>query len=200
MNSPRDLQFSVYICGKYIHFMNIAVYLGSSQACLPEYNDLAFELGKTIALKGHTLVYGGANVGTMKLLADGAASVGGNILGVFPKGFLGTIEVIQEGLEVMRELSDMIITRDFAERKQVMEDKSDCCIVMPGSFGTLDELFTYACNRSIGLHSKPIYLLNYKGYYEPLKAMLANMSAAGFLKPSTVGVLTFVDTIDQLPL
>lgn len=179
--------------------MNIAVYLGSSTTCLPEYNDLAYELGRQLALCGHTLIYGGADVGTMKHLADGALKEGGKVIGVFPTGFLGTKEVIQEGIEVMkRGLTEMIMVKDFAERKLKMEELSDCAVVMPGSFGTLDEMFTYACNYAIGQHTNPIYLLNHKGFYEPMKAQMANVSAAGFLKPSSAKVLHYVDTVAEL--
>lgn len=177
--------------------MNISVYLGSSPACLAEYNQLAYDLGRAIAEAGHTLVYGGANVGTMKFLAEGAQSAGGDVIGVFPRGFAGTVEV--KGMEIMRPgLTEMVMTEDFAERKKVMEQRSDCCIILPGSFGTLDELFTYACNRSIGKHAKQIYVLDHNGYYSPLRQLFANMDAAGFLKPSTVGIVTFCDCIEDI--
>lgn len=181
--------------------MNVSVYLGSSTTCLETYNSLAFSLGRRLALAGHTVVYGGSDVGTMKYLADGVQSASGYIVGVFPQGFRGTIEVQKEGFKVFREgLDETVITADFSERKQVMENRSDCCIVMPGSFGTLDELFTYACNYSIGKHEKPIYILNHEGYYEPLKQLISNMRAAGFLKPSAEGALTFCDSIEDIPL
>lgn len=177
--------------------MKVSVYLGSSTTCLDIYNKLAFELGSRLAKNGHVLVYGGSDVGTMKYLADGAQSAGGYVIGAFPEGFSGTVEV--KGKKVMREgLDEMIITTDFAERKKVMEAHGDCCIVMPGSFGTLDELFTYACRRSIGKHSKNIYILNHEGFYDPLIAMLENMDKAGFLKPSTVGILRFRNTLDEI--
>jgi len=178
---------------------NIAVYLGSAPACKDIYKGLAYELGQRIAKEGHTLVYGGASVGTMGALADGAMDAGGKVIGVFPKGFLGTQEVRESGLEVVRKgLSEFIVTADFAERKQVMEDRSDACIVMPGSFGTMDELFTYACNRAIDKHHKPIYIFNFEGYYEPLRQLLANMQEAGFMKPVMAGALTFCDTIEEI--
>lgn len=179
--------------------MNIAVYLGSSTTCLPEYNDLAYELGRQIALCGHTLVYGGADVGTMRYLADGALAEGGRVVGVFPDGFQGTAEVIKEGIEVKKMgLTEMILVKDFAERKQKMEDLSDCAVVMPGSFGTLDEMFTYACNYAIGQHRKPVYLLNHKGFYDPMRALMDNVSAAGFLKPSSAGVLHYSSDVALL--
>ena len=178
---------------------SVAVYLGSAPGCKDIYKGLAYELGCRIARAGLTLVYGGAAVGTMGALADGAAAEGGHVVGVFPRGFRGTKEVRESGLEVVQYgLPEFIETADFAERKQVMEDLSDACIVMPGSFGTLDELFTYACNRAIDKHTKPILVFKFEGYYDPLKQLMANMQAAGFLKPVMAGALTFCETIEEI--
>ena len=178
---------------------SVAVYLGSAPACKDVYKGLAYELGRRIALAGVTLVYGGAAVGTMGALADGAADAGGRVIGVFPRGFLGTKEVRESGLEVVQHgLSEFIEVADFAERKQVMEDLSDGCIVLPGSFGTLDELFTYACNRAIDKHEKPILVFNFEGYYEPLKQLLANMQDAGFMKPVMADALTFCESMEEV--
>ena len=79
-----------------------------------------------------------------------------------------------------------------------MEDLSEACIVMPGSFGTMDELFTYACNRAIDKHTKPIFLFNFEGYYDPLKQLLSNMQEAGFMKPFMAAAITFCDTIEEI--
>ena len=178
---------------------SVAVYLGSAPGCKDIFKGLAYELGYRIAHAGVTLVYGGAAVGTMGALADGAMEAGGKVVGVFPRGFLGTKEVRESGLEVVHHgLSEFILTADFAERKQVMEDLSDGCIVMPGSFGTLDELFTYACNRAIDKHEKPILVFNFEGYYDPLKQLLSHMEAAGFMKPVMADALTFCDTIEEI--
>lgn len=179
--------------------MKVAVYLGSSEHCRPVFLKTAYELGKRLAEAGHTLVYGGANVGTMKLLADGALDAGGYVIGVFPEGFRGTREVQESGIEVVRkDLPEMHFTADFAERKKLMEEISDCCVALPGSYGTLDELFTYACNRCVDTHSKQSYVLNIEGFYEPIKAMLRNIADNGFLKPSATGILTFCDSVDEL--
>ena len=178
---------------------SVAVYLGSAPGCKDIYKGLAYELGNRLASAGLTLVYGSAGVMTMGALADGAAAAGGRVVGVFPRGFRGTKEVRESGLEVVQHgLSEFIETADFAERKQVMEDLSDGCIVMPGSFGTLDELFTYACNRAIDKHTKPILVFNFEGYYDPLKQLLANMQDAGFMKPIMSDAITFCDTIEEI--
>lgn len=177
----------------------ISVYLGSSPYCLEKYNDVAYSIGCEIARHGYTLIYGGAAVGTMGRLADGAQEHGGEVIGVFPKGFCGTREVRESGISVVREgLNQMIEVADFAQRKQVMEDLSDCAIVLPGSFGTMDELFTYACNRAIEKHSKNVYVLNVDGFYDPLKALLENMKQGVFLKQTMIGVISFYDTVEEL--
>lgn len=179
--------------------MKISIYLGSSLHCLPQYHTLAYEVGRKVAQAGHTIVYGGADVGTMKDIADGAQDAGGDVIGVFPREFKGTKEVQDSGVKVVRDnLTEMIYVADFAERKKVMESLSDACIILPGSFGTLDELFTYACNHAIGEHSKPVFLLNHEGFYTPLQQLMQNIEKGRFLKPETVAILTFCDTIDQI--
>lgn len=179
--------------------MNVAVYLGSALNCLPEYNELAYRLGEELAKAGHAIVYGGANVGTMKHLADGAQNAGGKVTGVFPKNFMGTEEVIRSGIKVVRDnLSELIWVEDFAERKKVMEEISGCAVVMPGSYGTLDEMFTYTCNNAIGKHDKKVYVLNHNGFYTPLKELVANIGAGGFMKSEAADIVNFCDTVDEL--
>lgn len=179
--------------------MKVSVYLGSALECLREFHELAFELGRTLAQAGHTVVYGGADVGTMKDLADGVQSAGGEIIGVFPKHFHGTAEVRHKGMKVIREdLSQLIYVADFAERKKVMEQLSDCCVILPGSFGTLDELFTYACNHAIGEHDKKVYVLNHNGFYTPLRELMENIRKGKLLKSETVDIITFCDSLEDL--
>lgn len=179
--------------------MKVAVYLGSALNCLEEYNQLAYNVGKALAQAGHTVVYGGADVGTMKYLADGTMDAGGDIIGVFPSGFGGTKEVSDNGIKVERDgLTKMIYVPDFAVRKKTMEQISDCCLVLPGSFGTLDELFTYACNNAIGEHNGTAYILNYKGFYSPLKDLMENIRTSRMLKPETVAILQFRDSIEEV--
>jgi len=179
--------------------MKVSVYLGSSPWCDEEYLELAAEVGRALVKNHHTIVYGGANVGTMKALADSALSAGGEVIGVFPQGFHGTKDVWEKGFEVIHnDLSKMVITKNFDERKQVMMDMGDCALVLPGSFGTMDEMFTYACNRAIGKHEKQIYVLNYKGYYDPIKQLLINMESAHMMKEMCRTMVTFCDTIPDV--
>lgn len=179
--------------------MKVSVYLGSSPWCDEEYLNLAAELGKALAENGHTIIYGGANVGTMKSMADSALAAGGEVVGVFPEGFHGTRDVWEKGYEVLHNgLTRMVITKNFDERKQVMQDMGDCALVLPGSFGTMDEMFTYACNRAISKHEKQIYILNYKGYYDPIKQLLINMESAHMMKEMCRTMITFCDTVSDV--
>ena len=179
--------------------MKIAVYLGSATECRPIFNETAYEVGRRLSEAGHTIVYGGADIGTMKCLADGAQSVGGEMIGVFPKGFKGTREVWHSGIDLERKgLKEFILVENFAERKKTMGELSDCCLALPGSYGTLDELFTFACERCISVHEKHSYVLNVEGFFDPLKSMLDNIEKGGFLKPSATGIVTFCESIDEL--
>lgn len=179
--------------------MTVSVYLGSSPYCDKKYFDLAYNVGRMLALKGHTLCYGGAGVGTMGALAAGALENGGKVIGVFPKGFQGTKEIREQGIKVRQDgLDRMIEVENFAQRKQLMEDMGDCAVVLPGSFGTMDELFTYACNHAIEKNHKFIYVLNFDGYYDHLREFLQIMEQENFLKGTMIGVISFCDSLEEL--
>lgn len=177
---------------------SVAVYLGSSDGVDPKYNGTAREFGRRMAREGIEVVYGGACVGTMGALADGVLEEGGSICGIFPTGFGGKREMLENGRKVFREgLSKVVYVKDFAERKNLMEANSDCAVILSGGTGTMDEMFCYAVNYEIGLHEKPIWILNLDGYYDHLRALLENMKKEGFLGRE-YGIYHFVDTLDEL--
>jgi len=177
----------------------VSVYLGSSPFCKKDLLDAAYHIGYELASHGHTVIYGGTTVGTMGRLADGVKAAGGKVIGVFPKGFKGTRDIQVRGIDVeRRDLDELIEVANFAEHKQLMEDLCDCGIVLPGSFGTLDELFTSASNYSIEKTDKRIYVLNFHGYYDPLIKMIDNMRTAGFFKERMEGAIRFFDSVDAL--
>jgi len=160
----------------------VAVYLGSAPGNDPKYKALACETGRSLAANGFTIIYGGACVGTMGAFADGALKAGGKVVGVFPKGFEGKREVKESGKKVFHEgLSEVVFVKDFSERKIRLEQMSDCAVILPGGFGTMDEMFCYAVGNEIGLHDKQVYVLNADGFYDPLKALLDSMKEKGFL-------------------
>lgn len=180
--------------------MKIAIYLGSHDGNDPIYCRTAYELGRTLAQKGIGIVYGGANVGTMGSLARGAADAHGECIGVFPEGFKGRPVVAATGQNIRQEgLTDFLVVKNFAERKQVMEDMSDCCLALPGSWGTMDELFTYATSSQLLFNGgKRIFILNTKGFYDPLKAQIGRMYDEGFIDASARNLFIFCETIDDL--
>ena len=180
--------------------MRIAVYLGSSPGKNPKYMETARELGRSLARRGIGVVFGGAGVGTMKALSEGVAEAGGECIGVFPQGFKGKPEVAAAGIDIRRcAITKEIIVKDFAERKATMGNLSDCCVALPGSWGTLDELFTYATESQLGFNGgKRIFVLNLDGYYDNIVAMVDKMLSEGFISECSYHLLTFVPTVEAL--
>lgn len=180
--------------------MRIAVYLGSHDGFDPIYRETAFELGRKLAQQGIGIVYGGASVGTMGALAKGAESAGGEIIGVFPEGFKGRPDIAVTGEEIKQKgLTQMIFVEDFAERKQKMEDLSDCCVILAGSWGTMDEFFAYSTSSQLEFNGgKKLYVLNTKGYYDDLLRLLDKMYQEGFVEGYSRDIVRFCDTVDEL--
>jgi len=160
----------------------ITVFCGSSLGTDELYRHTAFRLGQMLAERGIGLVYGGAKVGLMGAVADGALSRNGEVIGVIPT-FLRGKELRHDGL------SELILTASMHERKARMDELSEGVIALPGGFGTLDELFEMLTWGQLGLHGKPIGLLDVAGYYAPLMQMVQNMTDAGFLKPENQAML-----------
>ncbi|MDQ0168797.1 LOG family protein [Paenibacillus tundrae] len=155
----------------------ICVFAGSNPGHQPEYTQQAIELGKRIATGGYTLVYGGSCMGLMGAVADAALQHGGEVIGVMPTGlFRG--EIVHGGLTQLIEVGTM------HERKATMAELSDGFIALPGGMGTFEELFEVLCWAQIGIHRKPVGLLNVKGYYEPLMKMVEHSVHEGFSNTS----------------
>jgi len=155
---------------------SITVYCGSSAGTDPIYINEAFRLGVYLAEEGIELIYGGAKVGLMGAVADGALSAKGQVTGVIP-GFLKTSELAHEGLTRQIEVETM------HERKLKMNELADGIIALPGGFGTMEEYFEMLTWGQLGLHKKPVGLLNTNGFYDSLIRMADEMVSAGFLKP-----------------
>ncbi|BFH60025.1 TIGR00730 family Rossman fold protein [Paenibacillus azoreducens] len=160
----------------------ICVYSGSNPGNHAEYEEAAVRLGEVLAARGIDLVYGGASVGLMGRVANQVMSRGGKAIGVMPTGlFRG--EVAHTRLSEFHEVASM------HERKKMMADLSDAFISMPGGLGTYDELFEAACWSQIGVHNKPIGLLNVRGFYNPLMAMLEHTVKEGFMREENLELL-----------
>lgn len=139
----------------------ICVYCASSPRTPTPYLDAAGELGRTIAGDGMTLLYGGGAVGMMGAVADGALSRGGRVVGVRPT-FISTLE------DAHPDANEMIFTETMHQRKQLLVDRADAFVALPGAIGTLDELIETITWKRLGLHNKPICILNVDGFFDPL--------------------------------
>ncbi len=165
--------------GPYFHpMLHIAVFCGASSGHDPIHVATAREVGRAIAQRGLGVVYGGGHVGLMGAVADAAMEAGGRVVGVIP-GFMTERELAHE------RVSELVIVRDMHERKLVMHERSQAVIALPGGFGTMDELFELLTWRQLGLHAKPMGLLNVNGFYSPLLAQMERMEVEGFLHGDT---------------
>ena len=155
--------------------MRILVFCGSSPGRRPAYVAAAEDLGRLLATRGIGVVYGGASIGLMGALADGALAAGGEVIGVIPGG-LFPAEIPHAGL------TEQHVVASMHERKALMAKLSDAVIALPGGTGTLDELFEMFTWSQLGLHHQPIGLLNVDGFWEPLLAMMDHMVAERFIR------------------
>ena len=170
---------------------SIAVFCGASMSNDPIINKQAHDFGKLLAEQKRQLIYGGAKIGVMGELASGVLENGGKAIGVIPD-FLTSKEVVHT------DLSELIITKTMHDRKLKMHELSDGFIALPGGFGTFEELFEIITWAQLGLHQKPIGLLNSNGFYNDLVNMLEKMVSKGFLKLPNLELLIIDDNVDSL--
>ncbi len=152
---------------------SLLLFCGSRPGHDPAQAALAAALGTLLAERGVTLVYGGGAVGLMGIAARAALAGGGEVIGVIPRLLL-TAEIAQGGL------TELHIVETLHERKALMHARADAIIALPGSIGTLDELFESLTWRELGVHDKPIWLLGANAYWAPLTALLGHIAAQGF--------------------
>lgn len=170
---------------------SIVVFCGSRDGYHESYREAAYGLGRLLANRGIRIVYGGAKVGLMGALADGALDEGGKIVGVIPS-FLQTKEVAHD------KLTQLITVTTMHERKLKMYEMADGIITMPGGWGTMEEMFEMLTWSQLGLHIKPVGLLNVNGYYDALKALTDNMVREGFLSECINGTLLMSESAEEL--
>ena len=156
--------------------MRVCVFCGSSRGASPGYAAAAAELGTTLAVKGIGLVYGGGHVGLMGAVADAALAAGGSVTGVMPDALVAK-EIAHQGLTELR------VTASMHERKALMADLADGFVALPGGLGTFDELCEVLTWSQLGLHAKPVVLLDVDGFWEPFQRLLDGAVAGGFLRP-----------------
>lgn len=161
-----------------MQYSSVCVFCGAQNAVAQNHLQLAYDFGKDLAKNSMQLVYGGGDCGLMGKVANGALDGGGKVVGVFPRS-LGRIEVEHQGL------TQMFLVDSMHERKQIMYDHADAFVVLPGGFGTLDEMFEVITWRQIGIHKKPVLIYNHEGYWDALEGLMAHMIAHKFAKPET---------------
>lgn len=169
----------------------ICVFAGSNVGTRPEYEQKAIQLGKCIASNNFDLVYGGSRIGLMGRMADAALAAGGKVIGVMPRNlFKG--EMVHTGLTELHEVGNM------HERKAFMSELSDGYIALPGGLGTLEELFEVVSWSQLGIHRKPVGVLNVLGFYQPIADMLNQAVEAGFMQQTNLGLIHFEEDPELL--
>jgi uncharacterized protein (TIGR00730 family) len=170
---------------------SICVFCGSNGGADPAYLAAAEAVGAGLARRGVRVVYGGGRVGMMGAVADAARAAGGEVVGVIPQQIFD-LEIGHTGLDDLRVVGSM------HERKALMAELSDAFVALPGGIGTLEELFEVYTWAQLGIHAKPLALLDVAGYYEPLAAFLDHAVAQRFLRPETREMLAVADDLDSL--
>ncbi|UWQ76444.1 TIGR00730 family Rossman fold protein [Leisingera sp. M658] len=166
---------------------SVCVYCGSRAGALPDYAQAAQDLGTALAANRMRLVYGAGDVGLMGEIARAAQAAGGETFGVIP----GHLEKREVGKS---DLSTYVVTETMHERKKVMLWNADAVVVLPGGAGSLDELFEALTWRQLGLHGKPIVILNTAGYWDKLRDLLDHIVSQGFAGQDTADYLIWADT------
>jgi len=169
---------------------NVAVFCASADGSDPVYRTAAEELGRALARNGLGLIYGGARVGLMEAVASAALAHGGYVVGVIPE-VLVNLEVAHDGL------SELHVTSTMHTRKALMGERSDAFVVLPGGFGTFEEMFEVLAWQTLKLHAKPIILVNTNGFYDGLIVFLDHCVAEGMLKSVSRQILQVANDVPQ---
>ncbi|MEN9012567.1 MAG: TIGR00730 family Rossman fold protein [Yoonia sp.] len=170
---------------------SVCVYCGSRDGVRPAYAQAAADTGDMLARNGWRLVYGAGDVGLMGRVANATQSAGGKTFGVIPTHLLDW-EVGK------RDLDTFIITETMHERKKVMLMNADAVVILPGGAGSLDELFEALTWRQLGLHEKPIFVLNIEGFWDPLISLINHFVTEGFASASLLDFIQVVDDVAAL--
>jgi len=170
--------------------MHLTVFSSSSDAIDPVFFEIANELGRTIAERGDTLVYGGTNVGLMGAAARAVTENGGKVIGVIPR------YMVERGIDFSD--CEMHLTRDLRERKAKMETLGDAFVVLPGGFGTLEELLEILTLKQLRQHQKAIVILNANGFFDPLRELFEHVFRQRFAKETTRALYHFSSSVPDV--
>ena len=174
---------------------NVAVFCASATGTNPLFRVAAEALGRALAQRDLGLIYGGAAVGLMGAVADAALAAGGRVVGVMPQFF---IDNAQPGAEVAHPtLTELHLTNSMHTRKALMAERADAFLILPGGFGTLEELFEVVTWQVLRIHAKPIILINIDGFYDPLLAFLDHCVTQGVISAAKRPILQSAGTVEQ---
>jgi uncharacterized protein (TIGR00730 family) len=169
----------------------ICLYCGSSDAFAADLLEAAFDFGRVVGAGGIELIYGGGQAGLMGRAADGALAAGGRVVGIIPD-FLHGREIAHPNI------SELIVVDSMHERKRRMAERADAFVILPGGIGTLDEMFEILTWRQLGLHDKPIVLVDLGGYWQKLEQLLQQLAAEAYGPGSGRILYRRVDGIDEV--
>jgi len=172
---------------------SVAVFCAAAEGARPEYRAVSEELGQALAARGVGLIYGGAKVGLMGAVADAALAAGGHVVGVIPH-VLVDLEVAHAGI------SELHVVDTMHTRKALMGEKADAFLVLPGGFGTFEELFEVLAWQTLKLHNKPVVLLNVAGFYDKMLEFLDICEREGMLRGNRQRLLVATTVSDALAL
>lgn len=170
---------------------SVAVFCASANGINPVYRSIARQTGSILARRGCDVVYGGARVGLMGEVADGALDAGGWVVGVLPE-FLRDRELAHTGI------SEMIFVKSMHDRKRILQERSDAILTLPGGFGTMEEFFELLTWSQLGLHSKPIGILNVNGVYDHLIQLFDTLEAEGFIRTKNRDLVLVDSDLERL--
>ncbi len=169
----------------------LCVYCGSSQRGKESHREAAVRFGAIMANSGIRLVFGGGRVGLMGLIADSVLASGGEVVGIIPR-FLDQVEVGHN------EVTELIVTENMHDRKAKMAQLSDGFVILPGGLGTLDETFEILTWKQLGLHDKPVVIVDLDGYWKPLVDMIDHMVAENYARPENRDLFRVVASVEDV--
>lgn len=171
--------------------MKIGIFCSANLDIDPDFFSLTRELGTWMGEKGHTLVFGGCNMGLMECIARSVHEAGGRTIGVVP-------QIIEKGGRVSEYVDVNIACDNLSDRKDLMLLQSDVIIALPGGVGTLDEIFSVAASHTIGYHNKRVILYNMKGFWDSTIRMLDDLQSQGFIRGSWRDYIQIADSLEQI--
>ncbi|MFD1721454.1 TIGR00730 family Rossman fold protein [Amnibacterium endophyticum] len=169
----------------------VAVFCGARDGVDPRHAEAAREVGRTLAERGITVVYGGGGTGLMGAVANGALDAGGTVIGVIPEALIGP-ELAHP------DLAELHVVRTMAERKAMMAELADVFVALPGGTGTLEEIVEQWSWAMLGYHAKPCGFLDVLGYWSPMRELVDHMREQGFLSEAGASMIRFESSLDPL--